>query len=106
MKKNNNYLFLGLSLQLGFSVRNKVNLLASAYTSPEEGYGGTGIYLRDGTSNVIINSEGFLSKDVPIDSKSSNVIDVSTHSHTVHTIYFILLSIIFLLIYKNYFFMY
>ncbi|XP_018580019.1 vanin-like protein 3 [Anoplophora glabripennis] len=66
----------GVSLQQGFAVRNKVNLLAAGYADSSEGYGGSGIYLRNGKSKVVLTSESLLNLDVPVDQKPSDVINV------------------------------
>lgn len=63
-------------MQLGFSVGNQVNLLTSACAEPGMGYGGSGIYLRDGRSNVTIGTD-YLLGEVPIDNKSHDDVVVS-----------------------------
>lgn len=77
--ENNNFLFLGVSLQQGFSVKNRVNLLAAGYTDSFEGYGGSGIYLREGKSKVVLSSESLLQEDVPINQNLSHDITVSIY---------------------------
>lgn len=66
----------GVSLQQGFSVKNRVNLLAAGYTYSSEGYGGSGIYLREGRSKVVLSSESLLQEDVPINQNPSHDITV------------------------------
>ncbi|CAH1164160.1 unnamed protein product [Phaedon cochleariae] len=68
----------GPSLHAGFAINNNVNLLVSEYSDTKEatnGYGGSGIYLSNGTSLLALDSKAdnnFLIKEIPLTSDSSS----------------------------------